>query len=128
MDSDPENRVAVTAVINLDKLDALRQLDPAGSAGILKKLIGIFLVSAPEFVIKIEAAIQAGDHVGLVRTAHSLRSSAANVGAEKLFEICRLLEESDSHAQNNDMVSLLSRLQHEFRLVMKALQQLQQNL
>ena len=128
MSSDSDDRMPVTAVINLDRLNALRQLDPGGNTGFLKRLVNIFLTSTPEFVKNIETAIQAGDRAELVRAAHSLRSSAANVGAEKLSEICRLLEESGDHLQSDNIVNLLLRLQNEFRSVTKALQQLQGDL
>lgn len=128
MSFDPDGRMPVTAVINLDRLNALRQLDPNGNTGFLKRLVNIFLASTPEFVKNIETAIQAGDRAELVRGVHSLRSSAANVGAEKLSEICRLLEESGDHLQSDNIVNLLLRLQNEFRSVTKALQQLQGDL
>ena len=128
MSFDPDGRMPVTAVINLDRLNALRQLDPSGNTAFLKRLVNIFLVSTPEFVKNIETAIQAGDRAELVRAAHSLRSSAANVGAEKLSEICRLLEESGDHLQSDNIVNLLLRLQNEFRSVTNALQQLQGDL
>ena len=128
MSSDSDGRMPVTAVINLDRLNALRQLDPGGNTGFLKRLVNIFLTSTPEFVKNIETAIQAGDRAELVRAAHSLRSSAANVGAEKLSEICRLLEESGDHLQSDNIVNLLLRLQNEFRSVTNALQQLQGDL
>lgn len=128
MSSDSDGRMPVTAVINLDRLNALRQLDPSGNTAFLKRLVNIFLVSTPEFVKNIETAIQAGDRAELVRAAHSLRSSAANVGAEKLSEICRLLEESGDHLQSDNIVNLLLRLRYEFQSVMNALQQLQGDL
>ncbi|OQW42155.1 MAG: hypothetical protein A4S08_01790 [Proteobacteria bacterium SG_bin4] len=128
MSSDSDGRMPVAAVINLDRLNALRQLDPGGNTAFLKRLVNIFLVSTPEFVKNIETAIQAGDRAELVRAAHSLRSSAANVGAEKLSEICRLLEESGDHLQSDSIVNLLLRLRYEFRSVMNALQQLQGDL
>ncbi|MGZ0019987.1 Hpt domain-containing protein [Nitrosomonas sp. wSCUT-2] len=128
MSFDPDGRMPVTAVINLDRLNALRQLDPNGNTGFLKRLVNIFLASTPDFVKNIETAIQAGDRAELVRGVHSLRSSAANVGAEKLSEICRLLEESGDHLQSDNIVNLLLRLQNEFRSVTNALQQLQGDL
>ena len=128
MSSDSDGRMPVIAVINLDRLNALRQLDPGGNTAFLKRLVNIFLVSTPEFVKNIETAIQAGDRAELVRAAHSLRSSAANVGAEKLSEICRLLEESGDYLQSDNIVNLLLRLRYEFQSVMNALQQLQGDL
>lgn len=127
MNFDHQNPKSQIAVVNFDRLEALRQLDPAGGVEFLKRLISIFLTSAPKFVMQIETAIQTDDRVGLAQSAHSLRSSAANVGAEKLSDICRLLEESENHLPRRDIVELLSKLQLEFRLLVIALQDLQQN-
>lgn len=127
MSFDYQNRKSQVAVINFDKLEALRQLDPADGAEFLKRIVNIFLTSAPKFVMQIETAVRMDDRAGLAQSAHSLRSSAANVGAEKLSDICRLLEESGTHLSRKDTVELLSRLQQEFRLVTIALQDLQQN-
>jgi HPt (histidine-containing phosphotransfer) domain-containing protein len=75
-------------VLNLNKLDLLRQLDPGGGAVFLKKLISIYLSSAPVSLEQIENAIQLADSYALRKTAHIFKSGAANMGAEKLAEIC----------------------------------------
>ncbi|MBX3617198.1 Hpt domain-containing protein [Nitrosomonas sp.] len=127
MSFDPQDRIPSISVVNFDKLDALRRMDPAGGADFLKRLVGIFLASTPGAVMRIEAAIQADDRIGMIQAVHSLRSSAANVGAEQLSDICRLLEDSGDHLQKKDIVELLSKLQHEFQLVTIALQDLQKD-
>lgn len=111
-------------VLNLDKLNAWRQLDPEGGAGFIKKLITIYLSSAPASQIRIEHAIQAADSDALVKAAHTLKSSAANIGAELLADICRQLEEYGDKNQLSGAAELLVEMQNESQRVITALEEL----
>jgi len=110
--------------LNLDKLDLLRQLDPGGGALFLKKLISIYLSSVPVSLEQIENAIQLADSYALRKAAHTFKSSAANVGAEKLAEICLQLEEYGENHQLNEASDLLGKLQCESQQVTVSLEEL----
>jgi HPt (histidine-containing phosphotransfer) domain-containing protein len=111
-------------VLNFDKLNTWRQMDPEGGAGFIKKLITIYLSSAPAFQMRIEHAIQAADSDALVKAAHTLKSSASNVGAELLADICRQLEEYGDKNQLSSAAELLEEMQNESRRVITALEEL----
>lgn len=111
-------------VLNLNQLNALRQLNPANGVSILKKLILIYLKSAPSFLSQIEDAIQGKDSLMLRRAAHTLKSSTANIGAETLADICRQLEDLGDNEQIDEAAKLLAKLQHEFLQVTIALEKL----
>ena len=70
--------------INMEKLEPLRALDPTGTKGLLKRLMQAFLKAAETGIEEIEASLRVGDTAALRRVAHSLKSGAANVGAESL--------------------------------------------
>lgn len=112
------------SVLNLDKLNIWRQMDPEGGAGFIKKLITIYLSSAPVFQMRIEHAIQAADSDALVRAAHTFKSSASNIGAELLADICRQLEEYGDKNQLSSAAELLEEMQNESRRVITALEEL----
>ena len=112
------------SVLNLDKLNIWRQMDPEGGTGFIKKLITIYLSSAPAFQMRIEHAIQAADSDALVIAAHTLKSSASNVGAELLADICRQLEEYGDKNQLSSAAELLAEMQNESRRVITALEEL----
>lgn len=122
--SDKENIPAGKPILNLDKLDSLRQLDPEGGAGFLKKLASIYLSSAPSYLSQIEKAIQARDDHALRKAAHTFKSSAANIGAETLSELCQKLEDYGENQRIDDASRLLAEMQHEFRQVTTALEEL----
>ena len=56
------------------------------------ELIDTYLADASLQLAAMQAAASSGDAAALVRPAHSLKSSSANVGAMALADICRALE------------------------------------
>jgi HPt (histidine-containing phosphotransfer) domain-containing protein len=56
------------------------------------ELIDTYLADASLQLEAMQAAASTGDASALVRPAHSLKSSSANVGAMALADICRALE------------------------------------
>lgn len=111
-------------VLNLNQLNALRQLNPVDGVSVLKKLILIYLKSAPAFLSQIENAIQTNDNHLLRRAAHTLKSSTANVGAKTLADICQKLEDFGDNNQVDEAAKLLAQFQHEFLQVTIALEKL----
>lgn len=83
---------AVAPAINLNVLEALREIDPAGGMGLAYEIMRTFLDASGERVGHIEQAIVSGDSTMLSQAAHALKSSAANVGAETLSGLYRELE------------------------------------
>lgn len=63
-----------------------------GDDGFISELIATYRVDGAAQVDSIEAAIAAGDPAALVRPAHTMKSSSASVGAQRLSEMCRGLE------------------------------------
>ena len=85
-------------------------LDPAVLAELLEavgddpafvdELVDTFLAEAPGFMAAIDGAVQAGDAGRLLVPAHTLKGNAATIGAERLAEVSRTLEE---RARNADL-------------------------
>lgn len=111
-------------MLNLDKLNTWQQMDPEGKAGFLKKLISIYLSSAPAFETQIENAIATADSGALIKAAHTFKSSAANVGADSLADICRQLEECRCKNRMGEASELLTKMKVESRQVTAALKEL----
>jgi signal transduction histidine kinase/CheY-like chemotaxis protein/HPt (histidine-containing phosphotransfer) domain-containing protein len=70
--------------INVRTLDTLRQIGARAGTDLVTGLLQRFLDAGGEAVARIEAAITDQDGVRLSRTAHAMKSSAANLGAELL--------------------------------------------
>ena len=63
-----------------------------GDAEFMTELIDTYVTDAAEQVAELKASSVAGDIVGLVRPAHTLKSASASLGALGLAERCRQLE------------------------------------
>ena len=59
---------------------------------LFERLLRIYMDFAPKAVAELKAALGASDCTQLKSTAHSLKSSSANVGAMTLAELCKKLE------------------------------------
>ncbi len=73
-------------------LDQFRELDPGGGLGLIKEIMTVYLDSSLGLLRQVEQGLIAGDADAMRRAAHSLKSSSANVGAEKLSKLFLELE------------------------------------
>jgi HPt (histidine-containing phosphotransfer) domain-containing protein len=82
-------------VVDTSVLDELRTLDD-GEGAVLKQLVGMFTASTPERIRKIQKAQAEGDFKIVNAEAHSLKSSAGNLGAQAMAALCQILENAKS--------------------------------
>lgn len=103
---------------------SLTQLEPAVIAGLkaiavgpeeafLSRILNNFLVSSTETLDRLRRSI---DHLDLEagrQFAHSLKSSSANIGAMKLSEYCRLLEQDARAGRGSGLDNRLANIVEE---------------
>lgn len=75
----------IAAVLDQRKLDDLLGL---GGFAFLNELADVFLSETREMLEQIDEAVRAGDAAAFCEHLHALRSGAANIGAERLFQLC----------------------------------------
>jgi signal transduction histidine kinase/CheY-like chemotaxis protein/HPt (histidine-containing phosphotransfer) domain-containing protein len=73
-------------------LNVLARLQRDGRPGIVRRVITLFLHSAPALLKDMEEGAERDDNVLLHRSAHTLKSASANVGALALSAHCKELE------------------------------------
>jgi HPt (histidine-containing phosphotransfer) domain-containing protein len=73
-------------------LAGLRELDPQGSNGLLERVVKAFQDSLARLSPQLRAAMAAGEVKGVRHVAHTLKSSAASIGALRLSALCTELE------------------------------------
>src|SRR2546422_10344193 len=81
--------------------EALARLRRIGKEKLLHDMIDLFLQHAPNWISTAPAGQQTGDFESLERAAHSLKSSAGNMGARAVQELARKIEhlaEEKNHA------------------------------
>jgi signal transduction histidine kinase/CheY-like chemotaxis protein/HPt (histidine-containing phosphotransfer) domain-containing protein len=104
---------AAADAINWDVLKAIQALDPSGDMDLIKKVLGIFLQSADDSVRQLEKAIADRDAERLSRSAHGLKSSSSNVGAETLCGFYRQLERLGHEGRIDEAHALLADVKSE---------------
>jgi HPt (histidine-containing phosphotransfer) domain-containing protein len=78
-------------VLDEGVLDELAE-SVGGDRDFVVELIDTYLTDAAQHVAEVEAAIGGSDATGLVRPAHTLKSSSATLGAARLAATARRLE------------------------------------
>jgi len=89
---------------------------------VLAKLIGVYLEDAVSMIGALKQALETGDIGALVETAHSLKSSSANLGASRLSAVCKELELGGKAGSTQDLASLVARVDAEFDSARSGLQ------
>lgn len=75
-------------------VSGLRQLTPPGEPDVLAEVLNLFLVEVPPRLDRLRNAWASGNIEEVRRVAHSLKGSAGNIGARRLYDVCRQLDTS----------------------------------
>jgi len=102
----PEHAVA-TCVIDRSALELVRQELSAEGPALVLELVDLFLGDSQERLATMQQAVLAGEVRLVERAAHTLRGSAAVMGARRLVQRCAQLE---ARAQASDLVGVASTL------------------
>jgi len=117
VDSPPEPVV----LLDGSALESIRKLERQGSAEVLKKVIGIYFRETPPLLQAMHDAAERSDAVTLQRTAHTLKSGSANLGARRLAELCRRLEAAARSGDLTEAQQHIAEIDDEFGKVLPAL-------
>lgn len=98
-------------------LNNLRALEQAGAPGLVRKLTDLFLQDTPQQLISLRDSAQQGDPVRLAKLAHTLKGSAANLGAHGMVRICAELETLAESGDVSIAPSLIADLERQFEPV-----------
>jgi two-component system, sensor histidine kinase and response regulator len=112
------------AAINMQAIEVLRELDDSQTDELVQELVASFVSSAPESLAQVVAAAHAGDAKRVGQLAHSLKSSAANLGAQCLAVCYRELEQCGRENRVADALTKLSLTEFEQQRALAQLQQL----
>jgi signal transduction histidine kinase/CheY-like chemotaxis protein/HPt (histidine-containing phosphotransfer) domain-containing protein len=112
---------AAASTLNLTALTHIRALNPDKGEALLARVIGAFLGDTPPHLEALRRAVAAPDPAAIRRTAHSLKSSSANVGADALALLCKELEQLGRAGLTDGASTLLAAMEKEFRSVRQSL-------
>ena len=103
-------------------METLRLLRIPGQPDPLPNLIDEFINSAQHHLDEIQTAIMDQETGTIERCAHSLRGSAAGIGALRLAALAADLEDGVRHGAINRAAEMLSQLEEEFASVRRSLE------
>jgi CheY-like chemotaxis protein len=101
--------------------ESIRSLQRPGHPDMLCKVIGKYLTSSQQLMETMRMAVPRHDAAALHRTAHSLKSSSATLGALRLAALCKEAESMGRTNTLEGMPSLWEQLEAEYTVVQEAL-------
>jgi HPt (histidine-containing phosphotransfer) domain-containing protein len=104
--------------VNPRTLESMRHM----SESLFENVIRVYLRDLPHCVEQICEALAKNDADALRKSAHGLKSSSANVGAERLVEICKDLELTGRSGASAQSVHRIPDIEAESASVRSALQ------
>ncbi len=108
-------------VINRHALDNIRALSADRGDALVQKVIAAYVDDTPQHLITLRTAISGVDPGNLRKVAHSLKSSSANVGAEKLAQMCKEMENLGRIDTTEGADVILTSMEQEFQAVRHSL-------
>ena len=88
----PTDGANAAAEIDMDAIERIRSLPKRGPQSVLDRVLDEFAKSAPKLAAELKESIARGDSEAAWKAAHSLKSSAANLGAQRLSGRCKEIE------------------------------------
>ena len=107
-----------TEVVERSRLERLQQL---GGRQLVRKMIDLFNSHTAERVETIRASDRADELREAEAAAHSLKTSAGNLGATRLYQLAMALEASAAHGELGAFLALRPQLLDEFARASDAL-------
>jgi HPt (histidine-containing phosphotransfer) domain-containing protein len=102
-------------------LAQMERLNDWGGPDLQKKMVDLFLSHAQERLDQIKEGISSGDRVKAETGAHTLKSSAGNVGAQRVQALAQNAEALAEAGSLEEVEALLPTLQEEFDAACTAL-------
>lgn len=110
---------AKASLIEPEQIDGL--LEVAGVDGV-KEILDAFWRSTDQLSGDLARSVNDGKFAEAVRTAHALKGSAANVGANRLAEAARIVEARSRNGELSEAKEALERLAAIYRETREALE------
>jgi CheY-like chemotaxis protein/HPt (histidine-containing phosphotransfer) domain-containing protein len=111
-------------VIDLSAINEIRAIPGKNNTSLFEQVVSQFSDTAPTLAAAIRAQCDAGDAEALWRTAHSLKSSAAALGAARLSRRCAQIEALARESGAKPVCDLLDALEADLATAQNGLREL----
>ena len=88
----------------------------------LEELIDVYLEDTPNRLVQLRQALDGGDTETLIREAHTLKSSSANLGAMALSALAKTMEFAGRNGKLADMETEVRQFEQQFAQVKTTLE------
>lgn len=112
----------MSSSLDMSVVETLKELGGDDDPELFGELVDAFLADTPGRLDAIDAALVTGDADGVAKAAHPLKSSAANMGAVGLSELCRRMEAAAREGDLSGLAPLAASARVEFDAASRALQ------
>lgn len=116
--------VRCPAELDADALAKLRALDPSGQGRLIARVADAFSTSTRRMLPQLAAAAEAASPAVLRQLVHTLKSSSANVGAQRLSSLCAAVEFDLQQGRSDSLCAAAAAIAAEIDAVDEALQRL----
>jgi HPt (histidine-containing phosphotransfer) domain-containing protein len=99
MNHDAADLPAGEPAINWSRLDEMRRMEAEGMPGLAARLVRVYLENSQRLLGELQAAMASADAEAVRRAAHSIKSTSANIGANRLSQLARSLEHAAQTAE-----------------------------
>jgi HPt (histidine-containing phosphotransfer) domain-containing protein len=103
-------------------LATLQGAERRSHAGLLARLITLYLRDTPAQLVALQEAVAQGDAGRVEEVAHGLKGSSAQLGATRMASVCAALQEAAGAHDLSEVAAQVAELQSEFVRVRAALQ------
>ena len=105
---------------------AVARLQRIGGVKLARDLITMYLDLGPERIAAMRAAVSAGDAAGVERSAHTMKSTAGNLGAVQLQQTAQQMETMAAEGEID--VAIAQKLEAQYDQTMAALRRILEEL
>lgn len=117
-----------TAAVRVDSgaINRLRELGEPGGPDVIAEFIDLYIGNGHEVLARIRQSLAPGSSAMLMREAHTLKGSSANMGAATVAEIAGEIEQQAGTAETAELTALVLELETAFAATIPLLQAHQQ--
>lgn len=110
------------------KQESLNRLQEIGGNDLVLKIIALFFQHVPERMITLKQGLAENNSDTVMRMAHSIKSSAANLGLEALENLSQEVESLANKGQIDGCRSLLEPIEEALKNALVTLSEIQKKL
>lgn len=111
---------AKSITLDAEALARLKELDPGGKNKVVTRVMGAFETSLQRLMDQLAAQASGGDAAVVKSVAHTLKSSAASVGAKELARLCAEVERRLRDGAPGNMDDEVQAILHEGQAALRA--------